>query len=56
MRRLAILLVLVWSLALSGSAMRDFMYSLFGGMNSNDADMNRTNQKNSIDYLTPGSS
>ncbi|HTU26213.1 MAG TPA: hypothetical protein VMF30_12485 [Pirellulales bacterium] len=56
MRRLAILLVVAWSLGVSGCAMRDAMYSLFGGMNSNDADMNRTDQKNAIDWLAPGSS
>ncbi len=56
MRRFAVLLLVVWSLCLSGCAMRDFMCSLFGGMNSNDADMNRTNDRNAIDYVAPGSS
>jgi hypothetical protein len=48
MRRLVMLLIVVWSLGLSGCAMGDLMYSLFGGADSNQADMNRTNSRNSV--------
>ncbi len=40
MRRITIAVALACILSCSGCALSDLMYNLFGGMNSNEADMN----------------